>query len=139
MSAEHLVELVRECYVVGDHPAVAARTDLLEREPDLERAKSARVLWSVLEVVPDLLPFVVVELVVVRLERERVVKGGRVPGEDAAGFERSVQPFVGIDGDGIGETQSLQFFARVVERDGGRTVRAVDVKPQIVLRCKSLR
>ena len=131
LLADEIVQPVRELDIVGDHAPVTAGARLEESEPDLEGAKATRVLRAVFEVVLHFLAFVVVELVVGRLEREGIVQILAVANERATRFERSVQPLVRIDGDRVGESQSFEIGAGVVERDGRRTVRAIDVEPEI--------
>src|SRR6266550_7704485 len=97
-----------ESNVVGDHRAIALGSYLLEAEPDLEGAKAPRVLRSVLKVILDLLAFVVIELVVVGLEGERIAQRRGVPRQETAGLEGAVEPLVRIDGDRVRESQSLE-------------------------------
>ncbi len=49
------------------------------------------------------------------------------------GFERAVQPLVRVNRDRVRQSKSLEVGARVVERDGRRSVRSVYVKPEIEL------
>jgi len=104
VPADHLVQLMGKGNVVGDHRAVTFGSDLLEAEPDLESPEPPRVLRSVLEVILDLLPFVVIELVVVGLESERIAQRRRVPRQETASLEGAVEPLVGIDGDRVRES-----------------------------------
>src|SRR5258706_5926995 len=114
LFADEFVQPVRKLDVVRDHPPVAARTRLLKPEPDLERLETARILRAVLEVVLHLLPLVVVELIVRRLESEGIAERLRVARQKTARLDRAVQPFVRIDRDGVGQSQSFEICARVV-------------------------
>src|SRR5258706_9487492 len=125
LLAHELVQAMCELDVVRDHPPVATRTRLLKPEPDLERLETARILRAVLEVVLHLLPLVVVELIVRRLESEGIAERLRVARQKTARLDRAVQPFVRIDRDGVGQSQSFEICARVVYSDCGRTVGAV--------------
>src|SRR6266436_2397557 len=72
LLADELVQAMSELDIIRDHPPVTARAGLLKSEPDLERPEAACILRPVLEVVLHLLPLVVVELVVRRLEGKGV-------------------------------------------------------------------
>src|SRR3954466_10151617 len=125
------METTRKLDVIADHPAIAARTRLLETEPDLERAETAGILRTVLVVILHFLAFIVVELVVRRLRAEGVVQIIAFAHQSTSSLERRVQPFVRIDGDRVGEAQPLEISAGIIERDGRRSVGAVDVEPEI--------
>src|SRR6266404_3983609 len=89
LLADKLVQAMSELDIVRDHPPVTARAGLLKSEPDLERPEAACILGAVLEVVLHLLPLVVVELVVRRLEREGVAERVSVVRQQASRFDRA--------------------------------------------------
>ena len=119
----------REQDVVPDHLQIAGAPHLPERQPHLQRAEAPRILRAVVEVVHDL----IVEVVVGRVIREGAAQLVGIAHEHAAGFERRVEPLVGIDRDRIGVAQRAQARRRSRRLRRQRTVGAVHVKPQLVL------
>ncbi len=128
-AADKVVQLFRQRDVVADHLTKSVGSDLLESQPDLERAKAAGILWAGLEVVRYHLAIVVIELVVRRREAEGVAKRVRVARQNASRFQGAIEPFVRIHRDGVGVPQALQSGRWVGETGGWRAVGAVDVKP----------
>ena len=119
----------RERDVVRNHPAVARRTRMPQREPHLERAEAAGVLRAVVDVVRGAL----LEVVVRRVVRERGAQRLRVAHERAARLERRVEPLVRIDRHRVGLGERAQIVGRAGHRGGEPAVRAVDVEPGAVL------
>src|SRR5438105_141273 len=115
--------------VVGDHLAVASRSDLFQRKPHLQGTKAARVLGPVIDVVRGAL----IEVVVRRMVRKRRAQLFRIAHERAARLERRVQPLVRIDGYGIGFAQRAQIVRRLGHRRRKTAICPVDVEPDAML------
>ncbi len=64
---------------------------------------------------------------------ERGAQPLRIADQRAAGFERRVEPLVGIDGDRIGEAEGPQVVGSLGHRRGESAVGAVDMEPDAVL------
>ena len=56
-----------------------------------------------------------------------------VADEGAAGFEGSVEPLVGVDGDGVGEWDGGEGCGGGGEDGGERTLGSVDMEPEVEL------
>src|SRR5262249_26189378 len=126
------LERAREGDVVADRPDTTLAPRLEKPQPDLERAKAARVLEA---------ETVVVERRLLAFGSERVVAGGigegvferpAVAHEDAAGLERGIEPLVWVDRHRVGPRKGRERRRRLGEDRGRGAVSAVDVEPQIV-------
>ena len=87
------------CRDLCDHLAVAGRAGVAQRQPHLQRPEATGVLRAEVDVVGRLLAKVVIRRVVC----ESVSKALRIANEDAAGLKGSVQPFMRIDCDRVGD------------------------------------
>ena len=106
---------------------VAVATGLLEGEPDFEGAEAAGVLRAEIEVIDGL----GAEVVVGGMVGEGVAEVLGVANEGAAGFEGSVEPLVGVDGDGISERDGREGCGGVREDGGEGSVGSVDMEPEV--------
>ena len=113
--------------VVGEHLDVAVAAGLLEGEPDFEGAEAAGVLGAEVEVIDGL----GAEVVVGGMVGEGVAEVLGIADEGAAGFEGSVEPLVGVDGDGVGEWDGGEGGGSVGEDGGERSVGSVDMEPEV--------
>ena len=111
--------------IIRDHTGVTRPSCMEQGQPDLQGPKTPGVLHSIVEVVDDFLG----EMVVGRVEREGLPKGYGVPNQDAAGFQRCVEPFVRIDGNGISSFHASKEPPVFRYRRGKTPVGAVDMKP----------
>ncbi len=121
-------EVRGEPHVVGNHAPVARRARMPEREPDLERAKTPRVLRAVVHVVQDAL----VEPVVGRLVGERRAQSLRIADERAPGLERGVEPLVRVHRDGVRLGEAAKIVRGLRHRGRERAVSPVHVEPELL-------
>ena len=107
MAPGRVEEPARERDVPGDHAPMALRSAPAQRQPDLERPESPRVLQAEPVIVEGLLG-----AVRRRVVRRAVLEGGAqargVADEGAPRLERDVHPLVRIHGDGVGEARCLR-------------------------------
>ena len=127
-SRHELVEMPREQDIVPDHLQIPGAAHLPQRQPHLQRPETPRVLRPVVEVVHDL----IVEMVVGRVIRKGVAQLLSIANEHAAGFERRVEPLVGIDCDRVGLIERPQAVRRSRRQRRERAIGAVHVEPQFM-------
>src|SRR6516165_9080628 len=97
MTADRLSHSLRQANIVRDHSAISNGANLLQSKPDLQSAKSARVLYAIVDVVGYLLLKMIVRWVVSKCCAKRF----GIAHECASCLEWRVEPFVRINRNGI--------------------------------------
>ena len=110
------------------HPRNAAAPWDAEREPQLQRAERARVLQRPLDGVADRVPAHVGLLV-----PEGALELALPPDQDQAAALLQAEPLVGVEGDRVGPVQAAEGGSGALGGRRGDAVRAVHVKPHVVL------
>src|SRR5208283_568742 len=116
-------------HIVIDPLADLARAVSFEAHPNFQAAKTAGLLESVYVVLITLV--VLVELIgeIRRLHAEGCGEPALILDQHCAGIQRSIEPLVGIDGDGVCEFEAAVAHGPFVGQQHASAIGGIDVQP----------
>ena len=116
-----------------DRDAERRQTEILDRQPDLDRVRCPRELHPVVGEVHLSRHRALRVSQVVRMDLERVEELPSLADEETAAFEGLVEPLVRIERDRVGELDARESGAAALGDRGEPAIRAVDVEPRATL------
>src|SRR5438093_5404638 len=132
-ALDALVRPQCEIEAAVDRDAERRQTEILDRQPDLDRVRCPRELHPVVGEVHLSRHRALRVSQVVRMDLERVEELPSLADEETAAFEGLVEALVRIERDRVGDLDARESGAAALGDRGEPAIRAVDVEPRATL------